>query len=110
MQRSGDTEKKKTHKSRSVRMFKGAVESARRMGLNSGETPTYFATLWASRNRCSELRAPEALVPDTGATVTVIPLQVAKRNRLPIDKDEGKLTQLISSSGHELRIIGMTSM
>ena len=80
VQRSGDTEKKKTHKNESVRMFKGAVESARRVGLNSGEIPTYSATLGGSRNKCSELRTPEALVPDTGATVTVVHLQVAKHN------------------------------
>ena len=110
VQRSGDTEKKRTHKARSVRLFKGAIESARRVGLNSGDTPSYFGTLGASRGRCSELRATEELVPDTGATMTVVPLVVAKRNRLPIDRDEGQLTQLISSSGHELCIIGTTSM
>ena len=34
---------------------------------------------------------------------------MARRNRLTISRDKGKLTQLVLSSSHELRILGTTS-
>ena len=86
------------------------VISIRRIGGDKIATPPIYATLGRSRDSCHELRAQEVLIPDTGATVSVIPLKIAKRNRLHIRPIEGKHSGLVSSSGHQMEIIGHTRM
>ena len=84
------------------------VRQIRKLGEGgSNQTPTMQGLISTKMGkRFLDTSFPETFVPDTGSTVTVIPLEVAKEHRMFIEKIDSEEANLTDASGGTMSVVG----